>query len=94
MLKTHLKEPGIDYPQPGEAITPGNYSFRITAPSDAKEVRISLDDGNWEACRNDDGHWWYDWNAGTPGEHLAVTRVIEADGSFFVTQPRVFQVRA
>lgn len=94
MIEAPLKTVGLDYPFAGEQIARGPYSFRITAPSDSREVRVSLDDGPWLACRKDDGHWWFDWTAEGAGTHLAVARVIEADGSTIVTQPRLFQVRA
>lgn len=93
MLQMQLKELGIDYPQHGEALAPGPYSFRITAPADAKEVRLSIDDGEWKPCRVSNGNWWFDLPEPTPGEHVAVVRVIEADGSLIVSQPRLFQVK-
>lgn len=94
MIQAPLKTVGIDYPCTDEAIAPGqNYSIRVTAPADAKEVRISIDDGDWKACRMENGHWWYDWTAQGEGDHIAVSRVIEADGSMLVTQPRLFKVR-
>ena len=93
MIQAPLKTVGIDYPNPGETIATGDYSFRISAPSDAKEVRLSIDDGDWKPCRKDDGHWWFDWTAQAQGEHIAVSRVIEADGSLLVTQPRLFKVQ-
>lgn len=93
MIQTALKEVGIDFPHPGETIAPGTYSFRIAAPSDAKEVRISIDDEAWQSCRRSDGHWWFDWNNQAAGDHVAVSRVIENDGSILVTQPRLFRVQ-
>lgn len=95
MIDAPLKTVGIDYPRAGEAIAPGQpYSFRVTAPDDAKEVRLSIDDGEWLPCRSGEGHWWFDWTAQAEGDHIAVSRVIEADGSMLVTQPLLFKVRA
>lgn len=95
MIEAPLKTVGLDYPYPGELIARGQtYSFRITAPSDAREVRLSIDDGEWKPCRKDDGHWWFDWTAEGDGAHIAVSRVIEADGSMIVTQPRLFKVQS
>jgi len=95
MIDAPLKTVGIDYPRSGEAIAPGQpYSFRVTAPADAREVRLSIDDGEWLACRNGEGHWWFDWTAQAEGDHIAVSRVIESDGSMLVTQPLLFKVRA
>ncbi len=97
MIQAALNEVGIDFPHPGEVIEPGPYSFRIAAPADAKEVSISIDDEGWRSCRRDDGHWWFDWpgqEAGQgAGDHVAVTRVIEGNGTLLVTQPRLFRVR-
>lgn len=92
MIQVQLKEVGIDYPQPGERIGTGPYTFRLTAPEDAKEVRLSIDDGPWQPCRKEDGRWWFDWSSEAQGDHIAVCRVIEADGSFMVSQPRLFHV--
>ena len=93
MIQTQLKEVGIDFPHPGETIAPGSYSFRIAAPADAKEVSLSIDDEAWHPCRQSDGHWWFDWNNEAAGDHVAVSRVIENDGSMHVTQPRLFRVQ-
>lgn len=94
MIQTALKELGIEFPQPGETIAPGAYSFRIAAPADAKEVSISIDDEAWHSCRQSDGRWWFDSNNEAIGDHVAVSRVIENDGSLHVTQPRLFRVQA
>lgn len=93
MIQIPLKEIGIEYPHSGETIASGPYSFRICAPADAQEVRISIDDGSWQSCRADNGYWWFDWSASTPGEHVAVSRVIEKDGSLLLGQPRLFRVQ-
>lgn len=92
MIQVPLKEVGIDYPQPHESLTPGPYSFRVTAPEDAQEVRLSVDDGPWQPCRRSDGHWWLDWSGEEPGEHVAISRIVEADGSLIVSPPRLFRV--
>lgn len=93
MIQAQLKEIGIDHPRSGEAVLPGQYSFRLSAPADAREVRLSIDDGPWESCRADNGYWWYDWSASAPGDHVAISRVIEKDGSLIIGQPRLFQVK-
>lgn len=94
MIQTQLKEIGIDHPRHEETVAQGPYSFRLSAPLDAQEVRLSIDDGPWQPCRADGGHWWFDWSEAAPGEHLAVSRVIEKDGSLILGQPRVFRVEA
>jgi len=93
MIATQLKEIGIEYPHAREVIAQGQYSFRVSAPNDAKEVRLSIDDGPWQLCRANNGYWWFDWFDSTPGEHVAVSRVIENDGSLILSQPRLFQVQ-
>jgi hypothetical protein len=93
MVEAPLKEVGIDYPRPEEAVRPGTYTFRLTAPADTREVRVSIDDGPWMSCRRDDGRWWYDALLDVPGEHFAIGRVIQGDGSLIVTQPRLFRVQ-
>lgn len=93
MIQTELKELSIDFPHPGETIAPGSYSFRIAAPLDAKEVSLSIDDEAWHACRQSEGRWWFDWSGAAVGDHVAVCRVIECDGSAHLTQPRLFRVQ-
>ena len=92
MIQAQLKEVGIDYPRPGETIVPGSYTFRLSAPMDAKEVRLSIDDGPWQQCRETDGNWWYDWSGADQGQHIAVSRVIPQDDVPVVRQPRVFKI--
>jgi hypothetical protein len=94
MIQTQLKEVGIDFPQPSETIVPGPYRFRIAAPADAQEVSLSIDDEAWHACRRGDGHWWFDSDNQAVGDHVAICRVIENDGSLLVAQPRIFVVKA
>jgi hypothetical protein len=92
MINMRLKEVGIDLPHPNETLPRGPYRFRVTAPADAREVRISIDDGPWQPCRHDQAHWHMDWASVATGEHVAVARLIEADGSMMVTQPRLFRI--
>jgi hypothetical protein len=94
MIQAQLKEVGVNYPQANETIEPGHYSFKVTAAEDAKEVRLSIDDGAWQPCRYDNGFWWYDCQNEAPGTHVAVTRVIQADGSLILGQPRLFNVKS
>jgi hypothetical protein len=90
----NLKELGIDYPQPRETVAAGPYSFRVTAPLDAREVKISVNDGPWRSCRQTDGYWWFDAYNEAAGDHVAVSRVIHADGTVAVSQPRLYSVLA
>lgn len=89
---TTLKELGIDYPQTRETVGFGPYSLRVTAPLDARDVKISLNDGPWKQCRKTDGYYWLDITNEHPGEQIAISRVIHADGTVAVSQPRLFKV--
>lgn len=55
------REVSIDYPVEGEAVRPGHYSIRLTAPA-AAQAQIRLDGGEWKPCRDAVGHFWYDWS--------------------------------
>jgi hypothetical protein len=50
----------IDFPQEGEKVQEGAYAVRISAPEDSV-VEISINSGDWLACRFAAGYWWYDW---------------------------------
>lgn len=93
MIETPLNEIEIEYPRVEETIPSGPYSFRIRAQADAREVRLCIDDGPWQSCRADGGHWWFDWSSSTSGEHIAVSRVIKNDGSVILGQPHPFRVQ-
>jgi hypothetical protein len=92
MTQSALKEIGLDYPRPEETVKAGTYTFRLTAPADTREVRVSVDDGPWMSCRRSDGRWWFDANLDAVGEHFAIGRVVLGDGSLIVISPRLFRV--
>jgi hypothetical protein len=64
--------PGIDYPQQGEKVQVGHYAVRISGCTG--ECQVSIDDGDWQNCRNAEGFWWYDWSADQPGTHRISVR--------------------
>jgi hypothetical protein len=81
----------VDYPQEGESICSRHYSFRISA-YDAEKVKVSIDDGRWQSCRNAAGYYWFDWSDYLPGYHEVVVKVQTADGRQVTTEPRRFRV--
>ena len=64
----------VDYPQERESVVSRDYTFRIEAKA-ASRVEISIDDNEWQPCRQADGYWWYDWSGYLPGKHHAVARI-------------------
>lgn len=65
----------LDYPRQNEKVTSPDYTFRISAPEDAKSVEVAVNQGPWQPCRKAAGHWWYDWSGYGSGEHEVVTRM-------------------
>jgi len=64
----------VDYPQDKEVVTSPDYTFRIEA-REASRVEISIDSNDWQACRQAEGYWWYDWSGYMSGQHQATTRI-------------------
>jgi hypothetical protein len=83
----------IDYPQQDETITSDRYTIRVDAPEAARTVEVSVDQGDWQACRRASGYWWYDWSGYDDGEHVAVARLICGEGRKAKAEPREFFVR-
>jgi hypothetical protein len=77
----------IDFPQAGETVLSGEYSFRITAP-DASKVEISIDNSPWQPCREAVGHWWYDWTGFEPGVHQARVQILGPNGAILAVASR------
>jgi hypothetical protein len=69
----------IEFPQENELINNSSYAIRIKA-SNASFVIVSIDDGEWVACYNSVGYWWYDWSGYTPGDHKIIARICNEDG--------------
>jgi hypothetical protein len=83
---------GLDYPKAGETISSTQYTLRISASDDAKEVSVSIDGARNKSCRRASGHFWYDWSGYRPGPHeLAVAAVFE-DGTEVSLEPRAVTV--
>lgn len=64
----------IDYPQDGETVRPGNYSFRIGTEPMAVSAELSIDGDAWLPCREAAGYFWCDWSGFAPGPHHIAVR--------------------
>jgi hypothetical protein len=68
-------EVAVDFPQEGESIWTGHYAIRLSGTPNA-EVEVSINNGDWKACRAAVGYYWHDWWAdGTANEIAARIRV-------------------
>ncbi len=83
--------PVLDYPLQGEKISAGQYSVRVAAPG-AKAVEVAIDQGDWRACREAVGYWWFDWSGYEAGEHEVVARVRTPEGRVARSEPHEFFV--
>lgn len=63
----------IDFPREGERVRPGHYAVRIAADG-AQRVEVSINGGEWRACRSSVGYFWYDWRPEAPGRQELVAR--------------------
>ena len=82
----------IEFPRDGETITHPSYSFQIETDAETPSVDVSIDQGDWQPCRQSLGLWWFDWSDYDTGEHEAVARTRKPDGSTVSSEARVFQV--
>ncbi|MBI4376969.1 MAG: hypothetical protein HY549_11030 [Elusimicrobia bacterium] len=83
----------VDYPQQGERVISPQYTLRLSAPEGAKNVEVSIDQGDWRCCRQADGHWWYDWSGYDNGEHEIVARIETQEGGKISSEPHEFFVQ-
>lgn len=81
----------IDFPREGELVFSPHYVIRVTA-RDAAAVEVSLDAGDWQECRGESGHWWYEWTGYGPGAHMVCARIRRSDGSTETLRPRAVRV--
>lgn len=82
----------IDYPRHDETINSNDYTFRIDAMPGVKTVEVSINESEWEACRQSEEAWWYDWSGYGSGDHGITARVLLADGRYLATGHRFFTV--
>lgn len=83
----------VVYPREDETIAPDGYTFQISSHESPASVEVSIDQGDWLACREALGLWWLDWQGCDLGEHMLVARTLRADGTIATSQPRIFYVR-
>src|SRR5687767_4778316 len=81
----------IDFPSEGEVVFSPHYTVRVKAAG-ARSVEISVDGGQWQACRNADNYWWYDWTGYGSGAHVLSARIVREDGTPETLRPRAFRV--
>lgn len=82
----------VNYPRQNEVITSWQYTVRVFAPTGAKRVGISIDQGPWKSCRPAVGFWWYDWSGYANGEHEIVTSMVAPDDQRIICEPHEFFV--
>jgi hypothetical protein len=58
--RTAALAPQIDFPVEGEQMQEGPYAVRISAEVGC-EVEVSINNGEWQPCREAVGYWWCDW---------------------------------
>ena len=82
----------LDYPQPGEKITAGRYTFRAGAVGEIERVEISVNQGPWLPCRYSVGYWWHDWSGYATGRYQAEIKACLKNGRVVAAVPVKFQV--
>jgi hypothetical protein len=75
----------IDCPKTNETIRSGHYAARISAPS-GNVIELAIDGGNWELCRNEADHWWFDIQGLADGEHELAARSIRNGENGLITR--------
>jgi hypothetical protein len=81
--------PNIDFPQAGEKVAPGHYAIRISGCQG--ECQAAIDDGEWQACRTEDGYCWYDWSPQAAGRHRIQVRA--RNGNKWLKTQRTCEVK-
>lgn len=82
----------VECPREGDVVAQPCYSFHIAVAPGAVGVEISIDQGEWMACREALGIWWYDWSGFSKGEHEVVARTRELASIPSWSSPRLFTV--
>ena len=82
----------IDFPRNNaEILFNAGYAIRISA-SECEVVEISINDGEWQPCRNASGYWWFDWNITEPGRYKMYARMRGSGGRETVSKRRLCKV--
>lgn len=69
----------VDHPQNNEIVSGLHYAIRIGA-SNTGSVELSINNRDWQPCRNTAGFWWFDWGYFTPGSHKITARLQDGQG--------------
>lgn len=83
----------VAYPGENETISHPEYTMQVATSEPASSVEVRVDQGDWRACREALGLWWYDWNGYGSGEHEVVARRRGPDGETETSEPRSFFVK-
>ncbi len=84
----------VDYPQDAEVVLFPYYTYRISvATPETAKVEVSINGGDWLACRESLGLWWFDWQGYKPGAHVVTARAEKKNGKFAISAPRRFKVK-
>jgi hypothetical protein len=82
----------VEYPREGDVLTHPTYSFQVAALPGAKQVEVSIDNGEWRPCRESLGLWWHDWSGYADGYHVLSARTRISSDMSSVSAPRRFSV--
>ena len=93
ILQRDTDEVIVDYPKSGEVVTSSDYSFRVGAVPEASSVEISINGGDWMACRESLGLWWFDWQDYPSGVYTIQARIRKEGGVTVASFPRRFSVQ-
>ena len=86
-------EVSVSYPCEGETISHPSYTFQVAVGEQAEAVEVSIDQGDWQSCRDAVGLWWFDWSGYDSGEHEVAARLRKPDGTTRLSEPRLFEVK-
>jgi hypothetical protein len=81
------------YPGHREQITHPNYTIQVAMANPEAVVEISVAPGDWRACREALGLWWYDWSGYGSGAYELVARQRNPDGTTSLSMARVCEVK-
>ncbi|MFA6577465.1 MAG: hypothetical protein WCU88_00160 [Elusimicrobiota bacterium] len=79
-VKTTVKTSvDVQYPQEGEKVYKGHYAIRVDG-TDVHNVLVSINNGDWQHCREACGHYWYDWYPAENGNFRIVAKATAQNG--------------
>ncbi len=84
-------EISIDYPKEEELVLLGHYAVRLAGTLDA-QVELSINDGEWNGCRNALGFYWFDWTPSDSGETVLKARLRVGNGRWKMSTARFCRV--